>query len=123
MTIQLDIQDQKDLRSSEENGRFQILALDGGGAKGVFPATVLAGFEEDIGGSVVDYFDLIVGTSTGGLIALALGAGMSPREIVEFYIREARNVFPGPRMLRGLRRFLVAKYDGRGLEKATRHAF
>ena len=122
MTIKLDIQDQKNLRSSEENGRFQVLALDGGGAKGVFPATVLAGFEEDIGGSVVDYFDLIVGTSTGGLIALALGAGMSPREIVEFYIREARNVFPGRRMLRGLRRFLVAKYDGRGLEKATREA-
>lgn len=78
---------------NQNQSRFQILSLDGGGAKGVFTAAVLAGFEEDLGHSVVDHFDLIVGTSTGGLIALALGAGMDPREIVSFYLREAPTYF------------------------------
>ena len=100
--------------------RFQVLSLDGGGARGVFIAAVLAGLEEDLGRPVLDHFDLVVGTSTGGLIALALGAGLSPREIVEFYLRDITTVFPGSRWWRAVRRLFVAKYDGRGLEKATR---
>ena len=53
--------------------RFQILSLDGGGVKGLFSAAVLAFLEEDHGLHIADHFDLIVGTSTGGIIALALG--------------------------------------------------
>lgn len=53
--------------------RFQILALDGGGIKGIFSAAFLAKIEEDLEIKVVDHFDLIVGTSTGGIIALGLG--------------------------------------------------
>ena len=105
---------------SEE--RFQVLSIDGGGAKGVFAAALLAGLEEDIGRPVLDHFDLVVGTSTGGLIALALGAGLSPRQIVDFYVREAPNVFPGRRWWRALRRLGLAKYDGSGLERAVRNA-
>ena len=52
---------------------FQILSLDGGGQKGLFSAAVLAEFERDLDTRVVDHFDLITGTSTGGLIALGLG--------------------------------------------------
>ena len=44
---------------------FRILALDGGGIKGTFTAAVLAQFEKQLGGPVIDYFDLVVGTSTG----------------------------------------------------------
>src|ERR1700686_5214772 len=56
---------------------FRILSIDGGGIKGIFPAAVLASLEEQyLGGqSIAPYFDLIVGTSTGGIIALGLGAG------------------------------------------------
>ena len=104
-------------------GRFQVLALDGGGSRGIFTAALLAGLEEDVGRPVLDHFDLVVGTSTGGLIALALGAGLSPREIVDFYVREAPNVFPGPPWWRALRRWGVAKYDGSGLERAVRSVF
>ena len=107
---------------NQNHSRFQILSLDGGGAKGVFTAAVLAGFEEDLGHSVVDHFDLIVGTSTGGLIALALGAGMEPREIVSFYLREAPNVFPGPGWWKRLRHVFVSKYGRDGLERAVREA-
>lgn len=54
--------------------RFRILSLDGGGIKGLFPATVLAEMERRYlsGASVAKYFDLVAGTSTGGIIALGL---------------------------------------------------
>lgn len=53
-----------------KNSEFRILSIDGGGIKGVFPATVLAELEDRYldGESVANYFDLIVGTSTGGVI-------------------------------------------------------
>jgi patatin-like phospholipase/acyl hydrolase len=65
-----------------ERGRFQVLSLDGGGVRGIFSAALLAGLEKDLGRPVLDNFDLVVGTSTDGLIAAALGAGMVPEEIV-----------------------------------------
>ena len=105
------------------DSRFQVLSLDGGGVRGIFTAGVLAGIEEDIGHPVLDHFDLVVGTSAGGITALALGAGMSPREIVDFYVREAPNIFPGPARWRRIRQVLVAKYSQSGLERALRRAF
>jgi predicted acylesterase/phospholipase RssA len=75
------------------NNRFQILSLDGGGIKGLFSAALLAAIEEDLGTTVTDHFDLITGTSTGGIIALGLGIGMRPREIVEFYVSKGPAIF------------------------------
>lgn len=85
--------------------RFQILALDGGGAKGLFSADLLAHLEQDLRVKVTDHFDLIAGTSTGGIIALALGAGLSPSEIVEFYRELTARVFPSSRRLNPARLF------------------
>ncbi len=74
--------------------RFQILSLDGGGIKGLFSAALLAKIEESLGDiSIVDHFDLITGTSTGGIIALGLGLGLRPREIVNFYVSEGPKIF------------------------------
>ena len=75
---------------------FQILSLDGGGYRGLFAAAVLAAFEEDLGRPVLQHFDLVTGTSTGGIIALALGAGMSPREVIEFYETHGPRISPTP---------------------------
>ena len=80
--------------------RFQILALDGGGAKALFSAHVLARLEADLGIRIADAFDLITGTSAGGIIALALGAGLRPAEIVAQYECLVATVFP-----RGRRRW------------------
>lgn len=77
--------------------RFQILALDGGGAKALFTAHVLARLEEDLNVSIQDSFDLIAGTSAGGIVALALGAGLRPVEIVERYTDLVEAVFPRSR--------------------------
>ena len=74
-------------------GRFQILSLDGGGFRGMFSAAVLARLEEDLGMRIADHFDLIAGTSTGGIIALGLGLGLSPREITAFYTEHGPRIF------------------------------
>jgi predicted acylesterase/phospholipase RssA len=104
-------------------GPFQVLALDGGGVRGIFVAALLAGLEMDLGCSVVEHFDLVVGTSTGGIIALGLGAGLSPREILEFYVGEKDRIFSGPNFARKLRQVVRPKYPASGLERAVRGVF
>jgi uncharacterized protein len=75
--------------------RFRILSIDGGGIKGVFPAAFLAHIEGTLGGAPVSsFFDLIAGTSTGGIIALALGLGLRAGEVLEFYERHGAAIFP-----------------------------
>lgn len=61
---------------------FRILSIDGGGIRGVFPAAVLAELENRFlnGGSIANHFDMIAGTSTGGIIALALAHGMTAQQ-------------------------------------------
>jgi patatin-like phospholipase/acyl hydrolase len=76
-------------------GRFQILALDGGGAKALFTAHVLARLEEDLDTRIDESFDLIAGTSAGGVVALALGAGLRPAEIADHFTEMVGSVFPG----------------------------
>jgi patatin-like phospholipase/acyl hydrolase len=63
-----------------ESKRFRILSLDGGGIKGAFTAAVLTEWEKQSGKVVADHFDLIAGTSTGGIIALGLGLGLPASE-------------------------------------------
>src|SRR5260370_4741032 len=82
--------------------RFTVLSIDGSGVRGIFAAAVLACLERDTGTRIADHFDLVVGTSTGGIIALGLGAGMSPEEILALYIDNADSIFPAWR-----RRFLA----------------
>lgn len=97
--------------------RFQILALDGGGYKGMFAAAVLERLEADLGIDIVEHFDLIAGTSTGGIIALGLGAGLRPAEIVNFYLEHGTRIFPG-RMRRPVRRPFASKYRPAPLQRA-----
>ena len=104
------------------NQRFQILALDGGGVKGIFSAGVLAHLEEDLGCSITDHFDLITGTSTGGIIALGLGIGMRPREILRFYVDKGPMIFANG-LIPSLRRVWRNKHNPDGLEKALRECF
>jgi patatin-like phospholipase/acyl hydrolase len=104
-------------------GRFQILALDGGGVRGIFSAALLAGLERDLGRPVISCFDLVVGTSTGGIIAAALGVGVSADALVDLYISEMATIFPGPHRLRELRRLVRPKYNAASLERALRSVF
>lgn len=73
---------------------FRILSIDGGGIRGIIPATLLASLEERVGQPLWKYFDLICGTSTGGIIALAIAAGKEMRSIQDLYDSKATNIFP-----------------------------
>lgn len=106
--------------TSDSSPAFQILAFDGGGLKGLFAAAVLAEVEAQLQVSIVDHFDLIAGTSTGGLIALALGAGLTPAQIVDFYVTEGPAIFGRPR---GISRIWHAKHKPDGLRAALTQVF
>src|SRR5258708_1694631 len=81
-----------------KDGRFRILSIDGGGIRGIFPAAVLAGLEREFTGgrSIAPYFDLIAGTSTGGILALGLGAGYTATDLLELYVKRGNEIFPEP---------------------------
>jgi uncharacterized protein len=102
----------------------RILTIDGGGIKGMFPASFLAAIEDSIGDSVARYFDLIVGTSTGGIIALGLGLGFPAQEIATLYEELGGKVFAGNRsVLRSFRQLLFAKYSDQPLKEALAAKF
>ena len=77
---------------------LRILSIDGGGIRGIFPAAVLTGLEERClgGSSITEYFDLIAGTSTGGIIAIGLAAGLKASELRDLYIERGCEIFPPP---------------------------
>lgn len=67
------------------DGEFWILALSGGGARGLFTAKVLANLEKEIGSSLAHRFDLIAGTSVGGILALGLAKGIPAMNLVKLF--------------------------------------
>nr|WP_269153829.1 CBASS cGAMP-activated phospholipase [Streptomyces caniscabiei] len=99
------------------------MALDGGGFRGMFSAAVLARLEEDLGVRIADHFDLIAGTSTGGIIALGLGLGLSPQQILEFYTEHGPRIFRDRSRLRGLKHLMRAKYSAEPLRAALTEVF
>src|ERR1039457_962542 len=72
---------------------FRILSLDGGGIRGAFAAAFLARMEDELARPIADYFDLITGTSTGGIIALALGLGEPADRIKRLYQEGGPEIF------------------------------
>ena len=107
--------------SWENDLPFRILSMDGGGIRGIFPAAVRAYLEQEHlqRNSIGDYFDLIAGTSTGGLLALGLGAGLTASEILQMYLEEGHRVFPlgGRGPIGRARRLVSAQYDRRHLDE------
>jgi patatin-like phospholipase/acyl hydrolase len=106
-----------------KDGRFRILSIDGGGIRGVFPAAVLAGLERRYtgGSSIASYFDLATGTSTGGILALGLGAEYAARDLFELYAVRGGEIFP-PRgrvgtWLRDKRQYARYAYDRLALQR------
>jgi predicted acylesterase/phospholipase RssA len=116
----------------------RILAIDGGGIRGIVPAAFLATIEEASGKRILDHFDLIAGTSTGGVIALGLGLGLPARAIADFYLNEGPRIFdqeqPKVSSLLGrirtaarwsrrtARHLVTSKYEPRDLRRALEKA-
>jgi patatin-like phospholipase/acyl hydrolase len=73
---------------------FKILAIDGGGIKGLYSSTILERFESKFNCLLSDKFDMICGTSTGGLIALAISLGIPCQEVSQLYQEKGALIFP-----------------------------
>jgi predicted acylesterase/phospholipase RssA len=100
-----------------------VLCIDGGGIKGAFPASFLSTIEQSLGTPVADYFDLIVGTSTGGIIALGLGLGLSTSDLLRFYQESGPAIFNGNGQMGWIRQLFRAKYNPEALRQALSAAF
>jgi uncharacterized protein len=94
----------------------RILTIDGGGIKGVFPAAFLATLEDEIGVPIADYFDLIAGTSTGGIIAIGLGLGLTAKELLRLYCETGARIFRRRRFAT-MGRLFRAKYTNDALRE------
>ena len=101
---------------------MRVLSIDGGGIRGLIPALVLTELERRAGRRIFELFDLIAGTSTGGILACALCAPdpLPAEELVSLYEDEGptifdRDVFQRIRSGEGL---LDEKYDAGALDRA-----
>ncbi|CAL5005725.1 unnamed protein product [Urochloa decumbens] len=115
-----------------------VLSIDGGGVRGIIPGTILAFLEEKLqefdgpGARIADYFDVIAGTSTGGLVTAMLTAPspndksrplFAAKDINNFYLKHRSNIFPscggGPLGL--FKKIMTGpKYDGKYLHSVIR---
>lgn len=112
---------------------LRVLSIDGGGIRGILPACILAELERQSGRPIVDLFDLIVGTSTGGLLALALTIPGSltnrPRyaakDIIKFYEEEGKRIFTRSvwHQIRSVGSLAEGKYPTAGIEEVLREYF
>lgn len=79
--------------------KFRVLSLDGGGIRGIFPAVILSEIEKELKSKefknwqIYQNVDLIFGTSTGGILALALSIGIPAEEIKNLYFDNAKKIF------------------------------
>lgn len=100
----------------EKAGPRKLLALDGGGIRGVMTLEVLDRIQSELqhklgrGDDFVlaDYFDYVAGTSTGAIIATCLSLGMRVEDIREFYIDSGPDMFDKANLLR---RYLLNKFQ------------
>lgn len=109
--------------SEDRRTKFKVLSLDGGGARGYLTASLLANFEAHLNqltGENIPLglrFDLIAGTSTGGIIALGLAIGRTASDISDFYQLNLPKIFGDSQKRNKLRCFWGPKYDSSVLEK------
>ncbi len=121
------------MKNGDEPQSFRILSIDGGGIRGIIPARFLCDLESDVShdkGEAVrlcDYFDLICGTSTGGIIAIGLALGMSAAEVLNLYKNNASTIFGQSSWWLGfsknVRRLAYPKHSSLGLTTVLKAEF
>lgn len=97
---------------------YHVLALSGGGYRGLYTATVLAELEAVLGRPIAQHFDLICGTSAGGMLALGLASEIPAIELKALFEEEGHRIFGCRSLLRRLLGFwMMAKHDSSGLKE------
>jgi patatin-like phospholipase/acyl hydrolase len=115
---------------AEELAMKRILALDGGGIRGVFTLEILLRVEtllrESTGDDklvLADHFDLFAGTSTGAIIATCLCWGMAVKDILDLYVTFGKTMFTAVPWFRPYKKYLVSKYQAEPLSRFLRETF
>ena len=115
--------------------KFRILSLDGGGLRGLIPLLTLKRIEEMTGKKTHELFDMIAGTSTGGIIAAGLSAtrdGKSPAltvdKLIELYTTKGEAIFPRSKNVfskafRNIKGALGPKFSADGLDAQLKEYF
>ena len=111
--------------------RFRILSLSGGGYLGLYTAHILAGIEERAGEPLGRRFDLIAGTSIGGILALALAYEVPMRDVLSIFVERGTAIFSQrglpsgavTRLLDLSRSVLGPKYTGAALREELEKRF
>lgn len=103
---------------------YHVLALSGGGYRGLYTATILTELEAALGCPIASNFDLICGTSAGGMLALGLAKEIAAQELKELFENGGQRIF-GSRSLtrRALGFWLSAKHDSSGLRGVLTEQF
>jgi patatin-like phospholipase/acyl hydrolase len=116
--------------TSDRSSSYRILALDGGGIRGLMTAIWLERLESELGRPIREDFDLIAGTSTGGIIACGLVAGLPASRMVSLYRDRGRDIFPAApsRLWNRLGRIFsegpsAPKYSDEGLARVLKQVF
>ncbi|WP_282018440.1 patatin-like phospholipase family protein [Salegentibacter mishustinae] len=73
--------------------KLKILSIDGGGTRGVIPATILNLIFEDTNKHPRELFDLLAGTSTGGILCTGYSFGISTKEMLNLYLEKSSEIF------------------------------
>ncbi|MBL5862074.1 patatin-like phospholipase family protein [Serratia fonticola] len=103
---------------------YHVLALSGGGYRGLYTATVLAELEAKLGRPIASHFDLICGTSAGGMLALGLAAEIPAQQLKSLFEDEGHRIFGCRTLLRRLLGFwATAKHDSAGLRDVLTERF
>ncbi|WP_134495146.1 patatin-like phospholipase family protein [Microvirga pakistanensis] len=105
-------------------GQKKLLAIDGGGIRGVLALEILARIESMLGAGrpefrLAHYFDYIAGTSTGGIIAAGLSRGMLVSEILDFYEQAGAQMFDKASVFKRLR----FKFEDEPLARKLKEVF
>jgi len=104
--------------------KYRILCLDGGGIRGYITARLLERLQQQHP-DCLEGIDLIAGTSTGGLLALALASGMSPTQMCDLYANSGQTIFDDSMLdnLTDLGRLVGAQYDTEPLQQELETLF
>lgn len=106
--------------------RIKILSIDGGGTRGVIPATILNCIFKDTGKAPRDIFHLMAGTSTGGILCTGYAAGLSTQHLLDLYLDKSKSIFydSGWDDIRdGFGKNLGADYSNKRLKKELKAVF
>ena len=93
-----------------------LLAIDGGGIRGIIPALALLKLEQTVHRPVREVFSFVAGTSTGALLASAVAAGVPATQIVDIYRKRSKDIFTPGKPWSDMRRYSIGhKYDAKNL--------